>query len=157
MRQVGGRELLTVFAVLALLSNLVVGLMYASLPPMPLLAGLPLAVLAAAELIMARGMRAWVERRPGARPVKPLTAARALALAQASALAGAITAGLWIGLLGFLLPRRDDLAAAAEDTPSAVVGALCAVTLAVAALWLQHCCRTPPENRDSDIEHLRGS
>ncbi|HEY9415570.1 MAG TPA: DUF3180 family protein, partial [Pseudonocardia sp.] len=76
MRQVGGRELLTVFAVLALLSNLVVGLMYASLPPMPLLAGLPLAVLAAAELIMARGMRAWVERRPGARPVKPLTAAR---------------------------------------------------------------------------------
>lgn len=153
MRVVGGKELLTVFAVLAVLANLGAGLLYSSLPPFPTFAGAPLAVLAAAELIMAHGMRAWVERRPGARPVKPLTAARALALAQASALAGAIMAGLWVGLLGYLLPRRDELAAAADDTPSAIVGVISAAALAAAALWLQHCCRTPPE--DDDPDHLR--
>ncbi|HTK64770.1 MAG TPA: DUF3180 domain-containing protein [Pseudonocardia sp.] len=150
MRQIGGKELLTVFAVLAVLGNLGSGLLYSSMPPFPTLAGLPLLVLAIAEVIMARGLRAWVQRRPGARPVKPLTAARALALAQASALAGAIMAGMWLGLLGYLLPRRDELAAAADDTPSAVVGVVCAAALAVAALWLQHCCRTPPEDDDPD-------
>jgi hypothetical protein len=155
MKQVGAKELLTVFAVLAVLANLGAGLMYSSLPPFPALAGLPLLVLAIAEVIMAQGMRAWVERRPGARPVKPLTAARAVALAQASALAGAIMAGLWAGLLGYLLPRRDELAAAADDTPSAAVGVICAAALAAAALWLQHCCRTPPEDPDPDPDSGR--
>ena len=150
MRPVGGKELLTVFAVLAVLANLGAGLLYSSLPPFPTLAGVPLLVLAIAEVIMAQGMRAWVERRPGARPVKPLTAARALALAQASALAGAMMAGLWAGLLGYLLPRRDELAAAADDTPSAIVGVISAAALAAAALWLQYCCRTPTEDDDPD-------
>lgn len=152
MKQVGVKVLLAVFAVLAMLSNLGAVLMYSSLPSFPTLAGVPFLVLAIAEVIMAQAMRAWVQRRSGARPVKPLTAARALALAQASALAGATVAGAWLGLLGYLLPRRDDLAAAADDVPSAVVGAICAATLAVAALWLQHCCRTPPED---DPDRLR--
>jgi hypothetical protein len=34
---------------------------------------------------------------------------------------------------------------AAADTPGVVVAALSAFALVVAALWLQHCCRSPNE------------
>ena len=51
-------------------------------------------------------------RRPGTRPVQPLVAARAVLVAKASALAGAIMAGAWAGLLAYVLPRSGDVAAA---------------------------------------------
>jgi hypothetical protein len=148
VKAVGARELVPVFAVLTLVAYLAARLMYAALPPLPLPAGVTLLVLGVAELIMAQALRSRIERRPGARPVQPLVAARAVALAQASALAGAIMGGVWLGLLGYLVPRRAEVAAAAEDTPSAVVGLLCAAALVAAALWLQHCCRTPPDDED---------
>ena len=34
---------------------------------------------------------------------------------------------------------------AGADTPGAVVAAISAFALVVAALWLQHCCRSPGE------------
>jgi len=34
---------------------------------------------------------------------------------------------------------------AAEDTAGAVVAAVSALAMLVAALWLQHCCKSPPE------------
>jgi hypothetical protein len=144
----GARELLPPFGMLALLAYLGMGPTYASMPPLPTPAGAVLLVLAAAELVLAFALRARIERRPGSRPVQPLVAARAVALAQASALGGAVMAGLWLGVLGFLLPRRDELSAAAEDTPAAVVGLISAAALVAAALWLQHCCRTPPPEDD---------
>ncbi|MGI8816769.1 MAG: DUF3180 domain-containing protein [Pseudonocardia sp.] len=150
MKVIGARQLLPLFGALAVVVYLAVGSMYSTLPALPTPAGAPLLVLAAAEVIMAHGLRTRIERRPGARPVQPLQAARAVALAQASALTGAIMAGIWLGLLGYLLPRRDELASAAEDTPAAVIGLVSAVALVAAALWLQHCCRTPPENDDLD-------
>lgn len=150
VKAIGARELLPTFGVMALIVFLGVGTVYATLPALPTLAGVALLVLAAAEVIMAQGLKARIERRPGVKPVQPLVAARAVALAQASALAGTIMGGIWLGLLGYLLPRQADLAAAAEDTPAAVVGLISAAALVAAALWLQHCCRTPSDDDEPD-------
>ena len=146
MKAIRAKELLAPFGVPAVIAYAGVGSVYSTMPALPTLAGVALLVLAVAELIMAQALRSRIERRPGVRPVQPLVAARAVALAQASALAGAVMGGVWLGLLGFLLPRRDELAAAAEDTPAAVVGLFSAAALVGAALWLQHCCRIPPED-----------
>jgi hypothetical protein len=86
-----------------------------------------------------------IRRRPGARPVDALSAARAVALAKASALAGALVGGAWCGVLAYVLPRRTQVAAAASDTVAAVVGIVGAVVLVAAALGLEWCCRTPDD------------
>jgi len=155
VKAVGSRELLPVFGLAAVIAFLGVGPLYATMPALPTLAGVVLLVLAAAEAIMAWSLKARIERRPGSKPLQPLIAARAVALAQASALAATIMGGAWLGLLGYLLPRRDELAAAGEDTPAAVVGLFSAGALVAAALWLQYCCRTPPEDDDPDRRHRR--
>ena len=54
-------------------------------------------------------------------------------------------------MLVYLIPRRDALRVAGEDTAGAVVAAVSALALVIAALWLQHCCKSPqdpPENPD---------
>jgi hypothetical protein len=80
--------------------------------------------------------------------VQPLVAARAVLVARASALAGALVAGAWAGLLGYVAPRSADIAAAGGDTLAATVGLVGALVLVAGALWLQHCCRTPDEPGD---------
>jgi hypothetical protein len=53
------------------------------------------------------------------------------------------------------LPRRSTLRVAGEDTAGAVVAAVSALALVVAALWLQHCCKSPqepPDNADGATE-----
>ena len=128
--------------------HLLVRLTYGSLPTFPLGAGVPLAVLGAAEAIGGTALRARIRRRPGTRPVPPLVAARAVLLARASALAGALMVGAWAGLLGYVAPRGADIAAAAGDTVAAAVGLLGALALVAGGLWLQHCCRTPDDPTD---------
>jgi hypothetical protein len=148
-------ELLATFAVLGLLGYLVTKVLYATLPPLPTPAGVTLLVLAAIEAGLAYVLKARIERKPGTRPVEPLMAARAVALAKASALAGAVMAGLWAGFLCFVLARRTELAAAEADTPGAVLGLLCALALVAAALWLEHSCRTPPDADEQDPHQQR--
>jgi hypothetical protein len=149
------RDLLTAFVALGVLAYPLTRVGYATLPPIPALAGVTLLVLAALEVILAFALKARIERRPGSRPVEPLMAARAVALAKASALAGALMAGLWAGFLAFLLPRRADLAAAASDLPGAVIGLVSAVALVCAALWLEHCCRTPLDSDEQEPHRRR--
>jgi hypothetical protein len=48
-------------------------------------------------------------------------------------------------VLVYLLPRRSWLRVAAEDTTGTVVAAGSALALVVAALWLQHSCKSPPD------------
>ena len=88
---------------------------YGELPQLTWFLPLSLALLALAEVIAAGQLRARIQRRPGAPPVQPLVAARSLALAKASAVVGAVTAGVWAGLLLYVLPRLDFLAAAGAD------------------------------------------
>lgn len=139
------RDLLAAGLLALLVGNLLVWLLYASIPRLPVAAGITLGVLGLAELVAGYLLRARIERRPGARPVQPLVAARAVLLAKASAIAGAVVAGLWAGVLAYTLPRAGDVTAAADDSVSAGIGLGCALLLVGAALWLEHCCRTPDD------------
>jgi hypothetical protein len=124
----------------------VIRLSYGSLPGFPLLAGATLGVLGIAEALAGNALRARILRRPGARPVQPLVAARAVLLAKASSLAGAIMAGVWTGLLVYVLPRSAEVTAAASDAVSGGIGLVCALVLVAGALWLERCCRTPDDD-----------
>jgi hypothetical protein len=144
------RDLLAIGLVVAVLANLAVRLTYASLPGFPLLGGITLAVLGIAEAIGGRALRARIRREPGTTPVQPLIAARALLLAKASSVAGAVVAGAWLGLLVFTAPQAGTIQAAGSDTAAAAVGLGCALVLVGGALWLEHCCRTPDDPTDTD-------
>jgi uncharacterized protein DUF3180 len=147
------RDLVVTTLVVAVVVHLLVRLTYGSLPAFPLSAGLPLAVLGLAEAIGGSALRSRIRDRSGARPVPPLVAARAVLVARASALAGAVMTGVWAGLLAYVAPRSGDVAAAAGDTTAAALGVVGALVLVGGGLWLQHCCRTPddpdgPEDAD---------
>jgi hypothetical protein len=143
------RDLLAAGAVAAVLANLLLQLSYGELPTLPRPAGTTLLAFAIAEVMLGNMLRARIQHRPGTRPVQALTAAKAVVLAKASSLAGAITGGAWLGALGYLLPLRSQLPSAASDTVAAVIGAVCAGALVAAALWLEYCCRTPEGPDDS--------
>lgn len=142
------RDLAVIGVVAALLSWLLVRQYYGVLPPLRWYLPLSLGFLGVAELVGARTLRSRIRGDPGFRPVDPLVAARALALAKASAVAGAGFGGLWLGLLGYTAPKLGFLAAAASDTAAGVVGLLSAAVLVAGALVLEHACRTPDPPSD---------
>ncbi|TQF75042.1 DUF3180 domain-containing protein [Rhodococcus spelaei] len=145
------RDLLGLAAFAAIATWLLVRGFYGSLPPVSVFAGASLYPVAAIEAGLAFVIRARVaEHRigPDRHQLHPITAARAAALSKASSLVGAASAGVWLGLLLFLLPKRSTVDAAAADTTGAVVGLIAGVVLVAAAMWLEHCCRTPDEPPD---------
>lgn len=124
---------------------LVVGL-YRWFPPITVLTGISLLAVAIAEVLWARHIRAKIadgEIGDGPGWLHPLAVARSVTVAKASAWVGAVMLGWWVGVLVYLLQSR--LRVAAEDTPGAVVAAVSALALVVAALWLQHCCKSPQD------------
>ncbi|GAA2791249.1 DUF3180 domain-containing protein [Saccharopolyspora taberi] len=139
------RQLIAAALVPGVLVYLVVRLVYGGLPQLPVLAGGTLLLIALVDLVLALVMRPRIKRRPGTEPVEPLTAARAVALAKASSLAGSIMGGVWLGLLAYLLPERATVEAANADTAAAVVGLISAAALVAAGLWLENCLRNPDE------------
>jgi peptidoglycan/LPS O-acetylase OafA/YrhL len=146
------RDLLGLALLAAVVAWLLIRSMYGSLPPIPGYAGASLYPVAALEVVLAFMIRSRIGKHEigdGPRQLHPITAARAVALAKASALVGAASAGIWAGFLLFLMPQRAVVQAAVEDTSGVVVGALAGVALVAAALWLEHCCKTP-EDPDED-------
>src|SRR4051794_38132863 len=151
------RDLCAVALVAAIAGYVLVRLSYGHIPPLPKPAGLPAAVLGIAEGIFGHGLRARIRADradrslPAKPPVPPLTAARAVMTAKATALAGAAVAGLWFGLLAFVLPDSSLIAAARSDTLTAVVGMVGAAVMVAGALYLEFCCRAPedPRNRST--------
>lgn len=151
MRVTRIRELLVVAVLAALAGFLAVLQMYRWFPPITVFSGISLAVLAAVEA----GWGGYVRRKIaddeiGAGPgrLHPLTVARSVLAGQASAWVGSLVFGGWVGILLYLLERRGELAVAAADTPGAIVAALCALALAAAGVWLQHCCKSPGESAE---------
>lgn len=145
MRFTRARDLVIAGVVVAVLVNLLAVSSYESLPPLPRLAGATLLVLAVVELVFALSLRARFAGKSGTRPVPALLAVRALAVAKASSLFGAIMVGGWLGLLAYVLPRRTQLITAAGDTTTSVIGLVSAAALVAAALWLESCCRAPED------------
>jgi Protein of unknown function (DUF3180) len=152
------RDLVLLAVVTGLIVWLAVRQWYGDIPRLRWFVPLSLALLALAEAISATQMRARIRRAPGTRPVHPLVAARALALAKASALVGAAMVGVWGGLLLYTVP--SDLAAASGDTRIGVFGVIASLCLTGCALWLEYSCRTPkppeeshrPRRQDSDLD-----
>lgn len=146
------RDLVAAGAITAILVNLLLRVSYGDVPLLPQFAGTTLLVFAVAEAVLGHTLRARIRRRPGTRPVQALTAAKAVALAKASSLAGAMTLGAWVGVLVHVVPLRDRIEPANSDTVTAVIGAVCSAALVAAGLWLEYCCRTPdlPDDRRPD-------
>jgi hypothetical protein len=150
MRLTRARDLVTVGIVVLVVVYLGVRVLYGRLPALPTFAGVSLLVLAIVEGALGTSLRGRIRRRAegkpdDGRPLQPLTVARAVALAKASSLLGAIMLGVWLGFLAYVLPRRTEIAAAAEDLPSTVIGAISAAALIAAALWLEYACRAPDD------------
>ena len=136
----------------AVISYLAVLLLYRWFPPLTVWTGLSLAAFAIAEAGWGWHVRTKIgagEIGEGAGRLHPLAVARSVVIAKASAWVGAVVLGWWVGVLAYLLPRRDTLRVAVEDTGGAVVAAVCALALVAAALWLEHCCKSPVDHADA--------
>lgn len=142
------RDLAVTAIVTAVVSYVLVLSLYRWFPPLTVWTGLSLVGIAAAEAGWGGYVRAKVnagEIGAGGGRLHPIAVARSLVVAQASAWVGALVLGWWLGVLAYLLPRRSELQVAAADTAGAVVAAVSALALVAAALWLQHCCKSPPQ------------
>jgi uncharacterized protein DUF3180 len=165
MTPVRRRDLVVLALGLAVAAWLLVRAFYGHMQALDWWLPLPLAVLAVAEAIGARDLRARLaalrEARSAGRggttappaslpvrPVEPLVVARLAVLAQASAYVGAVCTGIWAGVLAYVGPAVGRLQAATSDSVTAVVGVVCSVGLVAAALWLESVCRVPPDEHD---------
>ncbi|WP_059016580.1 DUF3180 domain-containing protein [Mycobacterium sp. M26] len=145
------RDLLAAVVAVAVLSYLLVHVLYRYFPPITLWTGLSLLAVAVGEAAWGVSVRSRIRDGQigvGAGRLHPLAVARSVVIAKASAWVGALVAGWWIGVVIYLLPRRAELRVAGEDTPGAVVAAVSALALVVAALWLEHCCTSPGDPAD---------
>jgi hypothetical protein len=123
---------------------------YSALPDLPWSPVIVLVVLAIAEGLLAQNTSARIQRKRGTLPVDPLAVARYVALAKASSLVGAISAGFSAGLVTWL--AMETTQAAHDDLPTAAGGLVSALALVGAALWLERACRVPeqPDAKDED-------
>lgn len=148
------RHLSAATLIAAVAGYVLVLVLYRWFPPLTVLTGLSLLLVGAAETGWAFYIRSKINSGdigPGRGRVHPLAVARSVVIAQASAWMGAVVLGWWIGVIVYLVPRRDVMRVAVEDTAGAVVAALSALVLVIGALWLQHCCKSPldpPQDAD---------
>lgn len=145
--------LIVTAAVSVVVSWLVLRIVYASLPPLPWTAAVAMLLLAIAEALSGRNLRARIRGGPGLKPIAPLAAVRMAALAKASSHAAAVIGGLSVGALIYLtsslsksVPRSDAITAGGTF--------LAAVLLVLAALYLEHSCRVPTGDGE-DAEQQR--
>lgn len=149
------RDLVAAVVVTAVASYLLVRVLYRWFPPITGWTGMSLLGVAIALAGWGFYVRARIgdgEVGVGPGRLHPLAVARSVLVAKASAWMGSVVLGWWLAVVAYLLPRRASLRVAAEDTAGAVVAGLCALALVLAALWLQHCCRSPDEpSENTDI------
>ncbi|GIF11209.1 DUF3180 domain-containing protein [Actinoplanes teichomyceticus] len=124
--------------------------------PLPWTAAVVLVALTLTEAYLAQNTSARIQRKPGAPPVEPLLVARYVALAKASSLVGALTAGFSAGVLAWLVLEPTD--AARSDVPTVATTLVAAGALVGAALWLERSCRVPhrPDRQDDDSDRPAG-
>jgi hypothetical protein len=152
VRELRIRVLAGVFAVAAVLGWALARLLdrFGSLPSVPVAAPIVLAVIATVLLATALSLRtrlkAQRERRPGAKGVQPMMAARAVILGQASALVAALVAGTYGGTGVFLLLSEIDAGARRAQALYAGLAVLAAIGVIATAVFLQRVCRLPDDD-----------
>jgi uncharacterized SAM-binding protein YcdF (DUF218 family) len=123
-----------------------------TLPSVPLAAPIVLAAIAAILLATALSLRgrlkAQRERRPGAKGVDPLMAARAVVFGQASALVAALVAGMYGGTGVFLLEHLD-VPARRDQSIYAGFSVLAGIAVIAAALFLERVCKLPEDDENN--------
>lgn len=91
------------------------------------------------------GIWGWLSRprllrRPGTAPLPPLVAARTAALALACSRTGALSAGVYAGVLIGVLPLLSSATARADVWTCGATVIVSAILLAI-ALWIESMCR----------------
>ncbi|MET7456170.1 DUF3180 domain-containing protein [Streptomyces sp. NPDC005574] len=123
-----------------------------TLPSVPLAAPIVLAVIAVVLLATALSIHARLkaqrERRPGAKGVDPLMAARAVVFGQASALVAALVAGMYGGTGVFLLESLD-IPARRDQAIYAGFSVLAGIGVIAAALFLERVCKLPEDDENN--------
>ncbi|MEU5220204.1 DUF3180 domain-containing protein [Streptomyces sp. NPDC020807] len=120
-----------------------------TLPSVPVAAPIVLAVIAvvltATALSLRARLKAQRERRPGAKGVEPLMAARAVVFGQASALVAALVAGMYAGTGVHLLSSLDN-PARRDQALYAALATAAGIAVIAAALFLERVCRLPEDD-----------
>ena len=151
MKELRIRVLIGVFAVAGILSWAGARLWNSvgTLPSIPVAAPIALGLIAMVLLATALSIRARLkaqrERRPEAKGVDPLMAARAVVFGQASALVAALVSGLYGGTGVFLLESLD-IPARRDQAISAGFSVLAGVAVIAAAIFLERVCRLPEDD-----------
>ncbi|MFF9314840.1 DUF3180 domain-containing protein [Streptomyces sp. NPDC014748] len=115
----------------------------------PIVLGLIAVVLLSTALSLRARLKAQRERRPDAKGVEPLMAARAVVFGQASALVAALVAGMYGGTGVFLLELLD-IPARRDQAVYAAFSVLAGLAVIAAALFLERVCKLP---EDDDQNH----
>jgi hypothetical protein len=120
-----------------------------TLPSVPLAAPIVLAVIAAVLLATALSLRARLkaqrERRPGAKGVDPLMAARAVVFGQSSALVAALVSGMYGGTGVYLLESLD-IPARRDQAIYAGFSVVAGIAVIAAAIFLERVCKLPEDD-----------
>jgi Protein of unknown function (DUF3180) len=141
------RTLLVLAAVCALVAWLIVRATFDSLPTLPWTAAPAMLLLAAAEAVSGRNLRARIRGRRGGRPLAPIAVVRMAALAKASSVGAAAFGGLAAGFFIYTLGRLN-LTVPRNDAINAGTTVVVAALLVVAAVYLERSCRAPSRNGD---------
>ncbi|MFF3872430.1 DUF3180 domain-containing protein [Streptomyces sp. NPDC001978] len=155
MKQLRIRMLVGVFVVAGVLSWAGARLWNSvgTLPGVPLAAPIVLALIAVVLLSTALSLRARLkaqrERRPGAKGVDPLMAARAVVFGQASALVAALVAGMYGGTGVFLLEQLD-IPARRDQAFYAGFSVLAGIGVIASAIFLERVCKLPEDDDHSN-------
>ena len=142
-------SLVGVAVAMVLLAYLLAAVAYGSLPKLPALASVSLALLAVGEGLLAKVISDRLARRrdgrgrPVGRPLHPIQVARAAVLAKASSTLGALIGGAYAGFFAWTFPRRAQTVTFSDDARVSAVCALAGGALVVAALLLERSCRLP--------------
>lgn len=157
MRELRIRVLAGLFGVAAILSWAGARLWNSigTLPSVPLAAPIVLALIAVVLMATALSLRARLkaqrERRPEAKGVDPLMAARAVVFGQSSALVAALVSGMYGGTGVFLLESLD-IPARRDQAIYAGFSVLAGIAVIAAAIFLERVCKLP-----EDDDHDKGA
>lgn len=147
MRRTNFGDLAVPFLLLGGTIYVVLRLWYDSIPPLSILAPVPLAALAIVELVAARRVRAAVRHDPNARPMAAIAIARCVALGKASALVAAGVVGAAVALLVRVIPDAGTVRAASNDLRVGIFLLVASLLLLAAGLLLERAGIDPNQRR----------